>query len=275
MPTIQGISFQLDDEFRGRNRTHTEQERMNLGILLEMEGCLPDALTVASIGSERFLIDGYTTLALCTERGVKPTKPRLIVFPNRGLVLEWIDRRQRARRNLSPEEMVQRREERRDRVVDAKDRGESNRVIAEREGVSEITVRRDIEASTATGVAVGPPNGQIIGKDGISRQVGPQFCERCRSTAPVRDCLTCADLQAKAGKPKRPAKKSGSVKFDFNKSDKDLGRMIRGIDELGRAYPELKKTDEWVEIEALRDGYVKTWKKLQSMATKLKSEPWT
>jgi hypothetical protein len=270
----QTMGFKIDPEFKARHRKLTPDEYSRLSIKIELEGCQPGALAVGVVGSEKYLIDGHNTLSICKEKGLKWTEPRFMTFPNRESILEWIDDHQRARRNLSPEDLAAMAARRRERVVEARDEGKSTRAIAEQEGVSETQVRRDLEASGAPPGAPGSETGKITGKDGKSYPAPKQVtCERCQRTGPVKGCQKCADLLAKAGKkppkPPRP-KKPSSVKFDFKEYDKHLGSVVRGIDDLKRAYPEVARTDEFVEIECLRDGYVKTWKKLQRMATKMK-----
>src|SRR5262245_16895828 len=130
MPVIQGMKFRLDDEFRQRNRKHTQQERDNLRILIEMEGCKSDSLTVANVGPELILCDGYTTLAICEEMGIKPTAPRVIPFPDRQSVLEWIDRVQEGRRNLTPDQIAEKAAKRRERVSEGRADGKSLQTLA-------------------------------------------------------------------------------------------------------------------------------------------------
>jgi hypothetical protein len=128
------MHFKIDPEFRDRNRPHTVEERRALSIIIEGEGCHADALTVAKINGHHFLADGHTTLEICKEKGLKHTAPRVIVFPDRQSVLDWIDRRQRSRRNLTLEEMQLKRAARIGRVAEARQEGQSTRAIAEAEG---------------------------------------------------------------------------------------------------------------------------------------------
>jgi hypothetical protein len=225
---IHGFTFQLDDEFRNRNRKMTALERKNLGDILQKEGCLKDALTVGQIGHDKFLIDGYNTLELCQERGVQPTEPRKVYFKDRQGVLDWIDRRQRSRRNLTTKQMAQRKAERVDRVVEGRQEGKSIRTLAEEEGVSKSTIEDDLKTASVQGRTVEPTSGKITGKSG------------------------------KKHKPKQA--KSGRVQFNFREYDEHLDHVIRGIDELVRAYPEQAGSDDESKCRQLMTEYVNAWK---------------
>ncbi len=161
------MSFKLDDEFRDKNRRHTSQERKTLERLIAKHGCAPGALTVAVIGAARLLCDGYTTNAICEEQGLPTTPPVEIAFATREEVLQWIHDRQRARRNLTPEQMAENRALRVEEVVELRSQGMSTHEIAEKVGTSQKTVVKDLDkAVTDTGVSVEPPEGKITGKDG-------------------------------------------------------------------------------------------------------------
>ena len=76
------------------------------------------------------------------------------------------------RRHLTPadwREMAAARAERVKRVAEKRQQGKSLRTIADEEGVSEKTVRKDIEEATADGSAVEPGTGKVMGKDGKER----------------------------------------------------------------------------------------------------------
>lgn len=208
------MNFKLDEEFRQRNRTHNKQERLGLEHKIEEEGCIADALTVGIINGERLLVDGYTTKDICEAKGKKLTDPRCIVFKDRAAALEWIDARQKGRRNLTAEEMAENRSERIDRVVGARVNGQSVRTIAEEEGVSIATIQRDLETATVSGDTVTPPDGKIIGKDDRKQPATkPEkpLCPRCarnkRTNQPsVKNCEMCRELRPKAERKERPEK---------------------------------------------------------------------
>lgn len=213
------MPFKLDDEFRIRNRKHTKQERFNLERIIEEEGCADGALTVALIGTEKILCDGYTSLAICQEKGITPTEARYLPFKDRAAVLEWIDRRQRSRRNLTAEEMEARRVERTPRVVAAHVEGQSTRAIADKEGVSQSTIQRDLEAATESGDSVEPPSGKITGKDGKQRLATqppkpPIRCDRhsrIYRAQPFRefpDCPQCQNMPQPKAKGRKPNAKA-------------------------------------------------------------------
>lgn len=207
---IDGLTFSLDDEFRLRNRKHTDQERSNLALIIEEEGCKLDALTVARIGDLNYLCDGYTTLGICEEKGVRLTAPRVVPFSDRKAVLEWIDRVQEGRRNLSPEEIALRAEKRRQRVAAARADGKSTRAIAEKENVSHTTVVNDLKKQRGH---PSPPDASSIGKPVTGRD-GKTYhfdilCPRCKRTGATAGCVRCQELREKAAKRKGAKGKTG------------------------------------------------------------------
>jgi hypothetical protein len=222
MPTINGLSFNLDDEFRLRNRRHTEQERDYLRILIQMEGCKQDALTVASIGDEFLLCDGYTTFAICEQNGFEPTSPRVIPFPDRQSVLAWIDVVSAGRRNLTAEELAALKQKRLERVAAAHADGLSNRAIAEQEGVDEKTIRKDLAKAgadqSASDTNSSPP--KVTGIDG--------------KEYPAQRLPTMGgDSGGKGGSRKQ---KPGSEEFDWEAFDHHYGFVARGMEDLKEAY---------------------------------------
>ena len=136
--------------------------------------------------------------------------------------IAWVKSHQIGRRNLTAEELAHLREERRERVVAARERGESTRDIADSEGVSHTTVQQDLKAaaeSATTSVGNGfptdkgannpaPANGTVTGRDG---------------------------KEYTANKPKsKRAPKRKPQGFDLKSWEKQLGYVLRGLDDLKR-----------------------------------------
>jgi hypothetical protein len=200
------MDFKIDEEFRQRNRPQSKQERFNLERLIEAEGCLDGSLTVGLIDGEKYLVDGYNTLAVCTEKGVELCRPRCLVFKDREEALDWIDLRQRARRNLTPEQMQQNRVERIERVVEARAAGKSIRQIAKEEGQSPTSIAKDIK----DGAPRSPD--KITGLDGRQHPAKrppppPPMCQRCsRIGRSLPGCPKCEEMRhpQKARKPEPP-----------------------------------------------------------------------
>lgn len=266
------MKFELDDEFRMRNRRQTDKERTTLGILIEMEGCLQDSLTVAQIGPKLLLCDGYTTLSICEEKGIKPTAPRLIPFPDRQSVLEWIDRRADGRRNLTEKDVAERKE----RIAKAKGEGMSTRAIAAQEGVSQTQVQRDLQTqvnppgSPEKPKTTTPTPASTTGKDGKQYPANEEsklFCRECRIRGVKKGCPQCKEKRQKAGmggggngsKPK----KIGAETFNWKDFTKHYGFVVRGVDELKKLHP----GDDGIECEALLRQFGEVFRKWKKRAT--------
>jgi transposase len=111
------------------------------------------------------------------------------------------------RRHLSQRQLELARRLRIERVAELKRQGQSNRAIADEVGVSESTVRNDLERAVAQGCATEPPRGQITTRDGKKRSAKAARCKRCkRLGAPVRGCQQC-DRARKAKAKKQAAQK--------------------------------------------------------------------
>jgi hypothetical protein len=141
--------------------------------------------------------------------------------------------------------------------------------VSERSVADAVKVTKEGGAKLQEQVA----NGQL-GVSAAANLLRSVFCPRCKRCGPQRNCARCQEFQAKtalaAQKKTSKPKKPGSEKFNWKEYDQFYGRWIRGIDELKRAYPEVAKTEEFAEIERLRDEYGETWNKLRAMVTKIK-----
>lgn len=158
------------------------------------------------------ILDGRNRLIASERAGVKP-----VFVEFKGTEEEarlFVQLANEERRHLAQEWLQRRRQERLQRVTEARQEGQSLRTIAEKEGVSESQVRRDIEEvkSTAPPGAVEPKEGTVTGKDGRTRTANPVrppksepvLCERCTRNqrtgqAPVKNCPDCKALTREAG----------------------------------------------------------------------------
>lgn len=166
------------------------------------------------------------------------------------------------RRHLAAEWLQKRRQERIERVQQARADGQSLRTIAGAEGVSEATIRNDLSTTSgAQGCAPetqnsqgkvdsAPQNGQkngethkppstgkrggsapkkVTGKDGktyaASKPKAPELCERCARLK----TLACDDCRAKFpdGFPAPKPPKNGRVTFDDRKVHDAFGALVR------------------------------------------------
>jgi hypothetical protein len=275
--------LKIDPEFRDLLPALAEEERQKLEGKLQLEGCLKPLIVWRQ---ENILLDGHHSLAIYEKHDIPYTVHHLD-FRTRELALEWAIDNQLGRRNLTDDRRAYYRGKKylnhkqdvgNPQLSHRETNGATAENIASDEGVSRATVNRD--AAFAKGVDQLSPAAKEKVLSGQSDAPKAQiaaglFCARCKRTGPAKDCPKCADLQAEAGKKskrlkKSGAKKSGSVTFDFRAFDKHLGHVVRGIDELARAYPHVKASAELAEVECLRDGFGTAWKKLRTIATRTK-----
>ncbi len=129
-------------------------------------------------------LDGRNRERALTAIGVEPSYEK--VFISDRDVVGYIKSLNLHRRHLTDDQQDEKRGKRRERVIEARQAGDSLRVIAEREQVSHLTVARDLVVATVTGVTVEPENGRIIGKDAKERP----------ATMPVKPVKTLEEIDA-------------------------------------------------------------------------------
>ncbi len=118
----------------------------------------------------------------------------------------------------------------------------------------------------------------MIGQARVSQAAGAirtVFCRNCRIYGPKKKCQDCVEKRKEMGvsilRPPAPdkPKKSGDAKFDFRDYDKHLGPVIRGLDNLAKAYPEVKETEYFKSAFDALNVYATAWKAMQRIAWKL------
>lgn len=152
--------FTIDAEFAELCPPPTAEERNNLMLLIEKEGCR-DSLIVWK--EQDILVDGHTRKGICDELGVDYSVTRMS-FDSREAVIDWIVINQLGRRNLPEEKKdylrgLRYRTEKKKHGGDRKSSDQNEHLIEQKErtavriakelGVSEATVRRDAEYSEA------------------------------------------------------------------------------------------------------------------------------
>lgn len=108
------------------------------------------------------VLDGWQRLRSCIELDIEPSTDTL---PEGNDPRGYVETVNDERRHETADERSVRIAARRERVAESRMEGESLRTIAEKEGVSEMTVRNDLKDSTAKGFAVEPPDGKVMGRD--------------------------------------------------------------------------------------------------------------
>jgi hypothetical protein len=174
------------------------------------------------------------------------------------------------RRHLTEGELEQANRTRVELEVALRRSGESLRAIAGKVGVSHEQVRRDLGASTVTGVTVEPPDGTVKGRDSRrrpsrrrptgERQPGdepPPLCARCRRIG-VATCPACQDAGAKA-----PPAKAGQPPFDWKQLEAAFGPVARFPEAVVKAHPQERGGEEAQEAVRLLEALaqlIKAWK---------------
>lgn len=137
----------------------------------------------------------------------------------------YVQRANETRRHLTEDWRRKKRMERVARAAQARASGQSTRVIAEQEGVSQAQIVRDLEAarSTETGGTQcdpEPSNGKVTGKDGRQQKAHrtPLLCDGCTRNGAKEGCRKCKALrkEASAGRKEKTAEKKteGSTFLD-------------------------------------------------------------
>jgi|SRR5579883_778065 len=153
-PTLRfgGVLYRIP--FSHLFRAHTEAEKAGLVASIREHGVQVRILTYDSEQhGVRCIIDGATRLAIAAELGLSA-----IAAQHRGRISDdeaeaLAQTLNRDRRHLTLEEQQQQRRERVKRVAAARAAGESTRVISQKEGVSQMQVRRDLAEVGETGVS--------------------------------------------------------------------------------------------------------------------------
>ncbi len=207
------MKFRIDPEFESYLPRPSKERYNRLAVKIELEGCLPGALVVANINGDRILVDGHTALSICKEKKLPIPDPVIHNFPNRESALEWMIEHQSARRNMTDDAILARRES----VAKLRSEGKTLQAIAEETGTSLATVRRDLEGSVLPGggktddhdeTTENTANGDNTGQSGVQKVVGKDgkqypakkakiLCNRCQRCGETKGCSMCAELRKK------------------------------------------------------------------------------
>lgn len=228
-----------DPEFKALLDPLSPQELGALEQNLIADGRALDPVVVWQ--ETRIILDGHNRTAICAERDL-PYKLVMKKFPvtpeGREQAMQWAIDHQFGRRNLSAEARAKLVEWRRARVAAAHQAGESNRAIADKEKVTEKTVRRDIAAS---GAAQESPE-KVTGKDG--KEYGRSRAERVGQKpvptfVPKGERMAGDDTEAEkaARLERRSDPKQGRPVFDWNAFNREFANIMLWVDKLGKSCP--------------------------------------
>lgn len=145
--------------FADKYRMLSEAKLQELADRIQASGQREPIVFSAGPASPGSLIDGRNRWQACQLAGVTPIT-REMSFATEDEIVEFIADANDHRRQMTEDELTQMREERRARIVSARENNESIRTIAEREGISKSQVAREL-----SGVPRGTPE-KIKGKDG-------------------------------------------------------------------------------------------------------------
>jgi hypothetical protein len=187
----------------------------------------------------RIIMDGMNRIGICTERKI-PYQFAFLKFPltpeGRTQALQWVIDHQTGRRNLSDEAKRKLIEWRRERVAAAHKAGDSNRKIADREGINESTVRDDIKA---TGAAMDSPD-KIKGADDkeYSRKRAERVGQKPVPFVPKGERMPGDDSdQIKKDKEEaRSDPKNGQVEFSWPAFNREFANFMLNVDKLGKVH---------------------------------------
>jgi hypothetical protein len=145
------MKLTIDQEFQSLCPALSDEERSGLRSMILEEGCRNPIIYWQAKGSP--IIDGHNRFEICSAEGIKyETRP--MDFPSRDDAKIWILRNQLSRRNLTDEQRKLARgrlynEQKSAQGGDKKSTGQNvplidkSAEIAEKEGVSSRTIRRD------------------------------------------------------------------------------------------------------------------------------------
>lgn len=175
------------------------------------------------------VIDGWQLYRACLEAKVEPQFKELRL-PKGMTVERWVETTNDYRRHETQAIMEERAVKRRERVATARAEGKSTRAIAEEEGVSQKTIRNDIQVisgeypthlndnsqkhSEKPSDIHGEDNAKVTGTDGktyaASKPAAPK-CSRCERNArtgqdAVKNCEMCRELRGTKPKPPKAEK---------------------------------------------------------------------
>lgn len=255
---LDGKRIIVDEEFRKLIRPLTPQELGLLEANLIADARCTDPLVIWA--EQSILLDGHHRIEIATARDI-PYKVVRINLPDRDAAIRWIEDHQLGKRNVDEADRNNVKE-RRERVAAAKLAGESNRSIADKEGVSEHTIRKDAEATGAKYTAPAT----ATGKDGKTRpsraaRTGQNFTPP-PPKLPKGERLPGDDTDSEkaARKSRKSDTKNGAV-FGWKDFNKTFSQLILYVDKLGKIYKKHNSPDADVLRKRLVDwkGQMKDW----------------
>jgi len=201
------------------------------------------------------ILDGRNRYLAATDAEVEPVYEAFV--GNDEEARAFVELANENRRHLAAEWLTQRRAERIERVAAARREGESLRTIAENEGVSQSTVRGDLEKSTAQGCAVEPEGGKVTGQDGRTRTAKPRKKKpKPGDAAEGEDAPDSAPLPRTPTSPKQPEPRPEMQDLAGNALPDRL-RDVFADDGLTRLIGDIEQAAEFVRPQSWFDRAAK------------------
>lgn len=181
---------------------------------------VPQVFPYCVVNGTNYQLDGHHRLPICVKEKIKFSWQCIEHVTSIPAAIAWIKATQLGRRNATPEQKAALR---RERVVQARLDGMSTHAIAEQEGVSQATVRRDLEAQVRPPVSPGVESPDL---DAIRQE-----------NASLREQLSKVSVTGKDGKKyqaKGETKKrnTGPKPFTIKEWESDFGKIVRGVGDL-------------------------------------------
>lgn len=225
----------------------------------------------------RIVMDGHNRLDICKTRDL-PYKVVFLSFPNtpegRTNALQWIIQHQTGRRNLSADAKAKLAEWRRERIARLHQEGESNRTIADKEKISESTVRRDIKE---TGAAIQSPE-KVKGRD--EKEYPRSRTERVGQKAPTPFVMSGerqpgddTDQIKTDKKEARSEPRNGQVEFDWAKFNREFANLMLYVDKLGKAHGRQHQKPEATKLRTDLLAWKESFKKWGAAISKKTPTP--
>jgi hypothetical protein len=155
---------------------------------------------------EGMVLDGWQLFRACLFLNIKP-EFEVLQLKHGMTAEEFIDTANDFRRHETPEQQQQRAQERRERVLAARQEGKSLRKIAEAEGVSTVQIQRDLadfadgrddepegENQRLDDSEIGAPGGALLGGQEAGAELDGNTCRETESDAEqakIPDKLKC------------------------------------------------------------------------------------
>jgi hypothetical protein len=269
--------FEIDEGVRSLLPALTDEEREGLETQLRSQQHVdPLVILVLKDSGHRVLGDGHNRLEIA-DRLKLPYETRDVHVDDRLAAQKWVIDNQLSRRNVSEQQKSYLRgkelaaekgprggSKRHDDALNEAE-GKTAEKVAERHGVSPRTVERDEKFAAGVDALEPEAKAKVLKGEATATKVEVAtgvFCKRCTRVGPIKDCLACKAARERAARPQMARRRKNTVLFDFPKLIKEIGAVLRGVDDVVEAYPEEKGRSDYRLVKQAGDHFFerfKTW----------------